>query len=240
MPRNTGVSGRSTMRFNFFKPSERTMALCFSGVQMGLRTSLILIFPVSAILPNFLLRQTAQLGDLRLVSQLLEGVNRRLDDIVGIVRADRLRQHVRNPDGLNDRANGPARDYAGAFGRGFQQHLAAAEGPEHRMPDGGLEHVDLAQIFLRRLDALLDRGRNFLGLAGAETDDLGARIADDDQSRKAQVFAALDDLGDAIDRDDLLFEIQVIRLEPLLTCRCHQNSSPASRAASARAFTRPW
>ena len=34
------------------------------------------------------------------------------------------------------------------------------------------------------------------------------RIADDDQSRKAQVLAALDDFGDAIDRDHLLLEVQ--------------------------------
>src|SRR5262249_59990146 len=38
------------------------------------------------------------------------------------------------------------------------------------------------------------------------------------------------DLGDAVDRDHPLLELTV----------CHQSSSPASRAPSARPATRPW
>ena len=34
MPRNAGVSGRSTIWFIFFSPSARTITLCFSGVQI--------------------------------------------------------------------------------------------------------------------------------------------------------------------------------------------------------------
>ena len=75
------------------------------------------------------------------------------------------------------------------------------------------ENVYLAQILLRRLDTLLDRGGHFLGFAGAEADDLRARIADHDQRRKAQVLAALDHFGDAVDRDHLLFQVQVVGLD---------------------------
>jgi len=43
MPRNTGVSGRTTVRFMVFNPKDRTIDLCFSGQQMGLPINLILI-----------------------------------------------------------------------------------------------------------------------------------------------------------------------------------------------------
>ena len=91
------------------------------------------------------------------------------------------------------------------------------------MQNGGFEHVDLAQILLRRFDALLDRGRNFLGLAGAEADDLRAGIANDDQSRKAQVLAALDHFGDAIDRDHLLLEVQGVGVDPFRRGCCRHD-----------------
>ena len=42
MPRKTGESGRSTTWLTFRNPRPFTTRLCFSGVQMGLRTSLIL------------------------------------------------------------------------------------------------------------------------------------------------------------------------------------------------------
>ena len=43
IPRNDGVSGRSTTWLIFLRPRLRTITLCFSGVQIGLLTSLILI-----------------------------------------------------------------------------------------------------------------------------------------------------------------------------------------------------
>jgi hypothetical protein len=47
MPRNAASSGRTTMRFIFFNPSDRTIALCFSGQQIGLPISLILMVPTA-------------------------------------------------------------------------------------------------------------------------------------------------------------------------------------------------
>jgi hypothetical protein len=66
-------------------------------------------------------------------------------------------------------------------------------------------------VLLRDLDALLDGGRNFLGLAGAEAHLAGA-VADDDQRAEAEVLTALDDLGDAIDVDDLVDHPAVVAL----------------------------
>ena len=61
--------------------------------------------------------------------------------------------------------------------------------------------------FLRALDALLDRQRHLVGLAVADADDF-AFVADDDERREREAPAALDDLGDAVDLDDALLEVQ--------------------------------
>ena len=66
------------------------------------------------------------------------------------------------------------------------------------------------QVLLRRLDALLDRRRHFLGLADAEADHAVA-VADDDQGAEAQVLAALDDLRHAVDRDDGVLDVELRR-----------------------------
>src|SRR6185503_20438870 len=81
MPRKAGVSGRSTTRFIFFSPSARTITLCFSGVQIGLRMSLILIIPGIRLshLPGF---QAPQLGDLFFVTQLLQCVDSSFHHVV--------------------------------------------------------------------------------------------------------------------------------------------------------------
>src|SRR5258708_6619777 len=51
IPRKPGESGRSTIWLSFLRPSARTITLCFSGVQMVLRTSLIRIVPAIIALP---------------------------------------------------------------------------------------------------------------------------------------------------------------------------------------------
>src|ERR1700736_5881482 len=210
MPRNAGVSGRTTTRFMVFSPSDRTMALCFSGQQMVLPTSLILIqFALSLVILHYLLQtQSSHFGYLGLVAQLLQRIDGRLPNVGGVVRANRFGQHVRYSDRLNHGSNRAARDHAGAFRSGLEQHQAAAETSQYSVQNSGLENVDLAQILFRRLDALLDRGGNFLGLTRAEAYDLVARGAVDHERGKAQIFAALHHFGDAVDRNHLLFQVQ--------------------------------
>src|SRR5712691_1590533 len=52
IPRNPGVSGRSTTWLILRSPRLRTITLCFSGVQIGLRTSLILILESMITTPS--------------------------------------------------------------------------------------------------------------------------------------------------------------------------------------------
>jgi hypothetical protein len=90
------------------------------------------------------------------------------------------------------------------------------------------------QVLASLLGALLDRQGHLLGLAVAEADAAGA-VADHHERGEREPTAALDDLGHAVDVDDArLAQLQVV------VVRCHQNSSPASRAASASAAMRPW
>ena len=96
-------------------------------------------------------------------------------------------------------------------GAGFSSTLPGAEAC--RRTGCGIvvpaqRHAD--QVLLRRLDALLDRRRHFLRLADAEADHAVA-VADDDQRAEAQVLAALDDLGDAVDRHDRVLDVELRR-----------------------------
>src|SRR5947209_19957313 len=100
MPRNTGVSGRSTIRFIFFSPSERTILLCFSGVQMTLRTSLIFIVPgILGALFDWRF-EAAEVRNLVLVAKLFERIDCCLHNVVRVVRAERFGENVRDSDGL--------------------------------------------------------------------------------------------------------------------------------------------
>ena len=83
--------------------------------------------------------------------------------------------------------------------------------------------VDLEQVLLGRLDALADRLRNFLGLARTVADHALAGIADDHQRGERHVLAALDHLGDAIDRDHLVLQVEPVRVE-LFLHHCHMLS----------------
>jgi hypothetical protein len=89
MPRNAGVSGRTTTRFIVFSPNDRTIDLCFSGQQMVLPISLILIqLDLSFVILNLIQAKAAHFRYLGLVAQLLERVDGRLHHIVRIVGAD--------------------------------------------------------------------------------------------------------------------------------------------------------
>jgi hypothetical protein len=78
-----------------------------------------------------------------------------------------------------------------------------AVAPDDGVHDRLLDHRDGEEVLLGLLDALLDRGGDLLGLAVADADGALA-VTDDDERGEGEPPAALDDLGDAVDRDDLL------------------------------------
>ena len=63
------------------------------------------------------------------------------------------------------------------------------------------------KVLLRTLHALLDRKRDLVGLAVADTDNF-AFVADDDERCEGKAPAALDHLGDAVDLHHALLEVE--------------------------------
>ena len=111
------------------------------------------------------------------------------------------------PGELEHRAHAAAGDHAGT-GRGrLQQDAAGAEDAGRLVGDRAAVLGNPEEVLLGALDTLLDRERDLVGLAVADADDI-AFVADDDQGREREAPAALDDLGDAVDLDDALLEIQ--------------------------------
>ncbi len=108
---------------------------------------------------------------------------------------------------LEHRAHATAGDHAGTGRGGLQEDAAGAEDAGRLMGDRAAVLGNPEEILLGALDALLDRERHLVGLAVADADDF-ALVADDDERGEGEAAAALDDLGDAVDLDDPLLEVQ--------------------------------
>ena len=186
-------------------------------------------------------RQAAQLRDLLGLAQLLQRVDRRLDEVDRVLRAEALREDVVEAGELEHRADAAAGDDAGT-GRGrLEQHAAGAVDAERRVRDGRAVLGHAEEVLLGLLDALLDRQRDLAGLAVADADDV-ALVTHHDQRGEREATAALDDLRDAVDLDDPLLQVHADgadRAVDALMLLAH-TASPPSRTPSAKAFTRPW
>ena len=206
-------------------------------------------------------------------SRPLQRRDRRVHDVDGVVRAERLAQHVVDAGALEHGAHRTTGDDAGTGAGRTQQHDAGSLLALDGVRDRALDARDLEEVLLGLLDTLGDRGGHLLGLAVADADGAVA-VADHDERGEAEATAALDDLGDAVDRDDALdvrgllgraasavvttvaAVVATARLRDAgsqpsdvlfpvddfvaAVRRTHQKSSPAPRAPSASAATRPW
>ena len=191
-------------------------------------------------------RQAAQLRDLLRLAQVLQPGDRRLDEVDRVLRAERLGEDVVDPGQLEHRAHAAAGDHAGT-GRGrLEEHAPGAEDAGRLVGDRRAVAGHAEEVLLRALDALLDRQRDLVGLAVAVADD-AVLVTHDDERGEREAPAALDHLGDAVDLDDALLQVEAggrngsiggghgsFEGSGLRTVR------PPSRAPSARAATRPW
>ncbi len=141
------------------------------------------------------------------ILQVQQRRERGLDYVVRIGSADGLGQHVLNPHHLHHLAHGPAGNHAGAFRCGFQQHLGRPKVPGDLVRNAGALQVELDQVLLGLLDALLDGHGHFASFAHAEPG-MALLVAHHHERRKAEVLAAFDDLGDAVDGHDIVFQIR--------------------------------
>src|SRR5215510_1849052 len=190
----------------------------------------------------------------------LERVEGRPHHVVGVGRAQRLRHHVLHAQRLEHRAHRTAGDDAGTSRRGPEIDLAGAVAAGDVMMQGATlaqRHAD--EPALGGVRRLADGLRHLARLAVAEPDP-ALRVADHDEGGEAEAASTLHHLGDAVDVDELVgeFAVALFPFAALAWFTCHivvpfvvpahpgryrfqvQKLSPPSRAASARASTRPW
>jgi len=109
--------------------------------------------------------------------QPLERIESRLNHVVRIGGANRLRQHILHTSRRHHRPYRASRNHARAFRSRLQQHASRPIASKHQMRNRGLGQVDPHQVLLGGLNSLADGLRNFFRLARSVTYDRGAGIA---------------------------------------------------------------
>src|SRR5215469_512625 len=222
MPRIEGVSSRSTIWFSRVKPRPLMTSLCFSGVAIFERKycSLILalVSAMTKLLLQFFFSFATQRGDIGLAAKLCESVEGGLDNVVRILGTNGLGQHVLNAGRGHHRTHRSSSDHSGTLRSRLEHHLSRAVVSQHLVRNRGLRQVDLHEVLLRGFDSLANGLRNLLGLTRPVAHDALGWVADDDQCRERHVLATLDDLGDAVDGDHLVLQVEPVRVDLLLCC----------------------
>src|SRR5690606_14280461 len=93
-------------------------------------------------------------GDGTGLLELLKRLDRRVDDVDRVRRAERLRQHVVDAGALEHGAHGTTGDDTGTGGRRTQQHDTGGGLTLHGVRDGRADARDTEEVLLRLLDAL--------------------------------------------------------------------------------------
>src|SRR5215212_7347330 len=88
------------------------------------------------------------------------------------------------------------------------------------MRDGRVGRRDTNNVSLSRLDTFANSFRHFAGLAHAHTD-MALAIAHNYHCAETKASATLDHLGDAVDLNDALFQLKIVRVNAFL---CHNSS----------------
>src|SRR3982075_2361830 len=225
MPRTSGVSTSSRLRWRWFSPSPISVPRWSSVRPMWLPVWVILIVLPSAIayslsrrLGGGLVAAAQQVADLLAAAggdharrvELLQRLERRLDHVVRVGRADRFGDDVPDAERLEHGAHRAAGDDAGAGRGGAQGHFAGAEAAlDVVMQRAAIAQRHPDQPALGGFGRLADRLRHLARLAGAMTD-AAALVADDDDRREGEAPAALPPLRDAIDGDQLVGQFVVL------------------------------
>src|SRR5947207_3093495 len=147
----------------------------------------------------------ALLGHAPLRGEVQQRVERGADHVVGIGRAQAFCEDVAHARALEYGAHRTSRDHAGSRRGGLQQHPARAVVPDDLVRDSAAGERHLHHPPARGLDRLAHRLAHLVGLPGRDPDP-SLPIADRDERVEPEAPAALDDLGDAVDRDHVLDE----------------------------------
>src|SRR3954447_23556033 len=147
--------------------------------------------------------QTAAGRDLLGADEVLQRLHGRVDDVDRVGGPEALREHVVDTGALEHGAHRTAGDDTGTGAGRLQEHHAGRCLTLHRVRDGAGDARHLVEVLLGLFDTLGDRRGHLLGLAVADTHGAVA-VAHHDQRGEAEAPAALDDLGDTVDRYDTL------------------------------------
>src|SRR5438128_4871817 len=175
---------------------------------MMLLTSVILrLLATGGLLPVTLGRLPSRVVRPLQPLEAAEGIDGRLEDIVRIVCAERLGQDVLHPGRLEHGPNGPARDDPGALRGGAQENARRPEVTRDLAGNRRVLERHEDQILLGVLDRLPDRLGHLAGLAQSHAH-VSPPIPHHDQRGEGESPATLDHLGDPVDGDHPVRQVQ--------------------------------
>src|SRR2546428_7465523 len=178
----------------------------------------------------------ALLGHAPLGSQVLQRVDRRAHHVVRVGRAQALRENIPHARALQPRAHRAARDHPGSRGGGLEEDAACAVVPHDLVWDRAAGERNLHHASARGLDGLAHSFAHFVGLAGRDPNP-SLPVAHRDKRVEPEPSAALDDFGDAVDRDHV-FE-QAVAFALTLAPVAALAAPPAAAAATPAAPPAP-
>src|SRR5438046_8024230 len=181
----------------------------------------------------------ALLGDTSRRGEMLERVQRGPNHVVRVGGAEALGEDVAHAGALQDGAHRPARDDASSGCGGFQKHAPRPVVPDDLMGDGRPRERDLHHPAAGGFDGLAHRLAHLVRLAGGDPN-APLPVAYRDQRVEAEAPAALHDLRDAVDGDDVLDEpvtlpLPLARVAPLAAASATSTSASPTASASAPA-----
>src|SRR5579885_38603 len=167
----------------------------------------------------------------------LQAVKRRPHHIVGVRRAQGLRDDVGDAHGFEHRAHRAAGDNPRAGRRRAENNAArAVMALDIVMQRAAFAQRDPHHGALGGLGRLADRFRHLARLAVAVAD-AALLVADDDERREREALAALHHLGDAVDVDELVDDTAGVALLALTLAALAAAAAAATPFAALTALT---
>src|SRR5436309_4418064 len=196
--------------------------------------------PLSRPVVDRLDLDAALFGHPPLRGQVLQRVDRRAHHVVGVGRAEALRENIAHARALENGPHRAACDHAGPRRGGFQEHASRAVVPHDLVRDRAACERHFHHAPARGFHGFAHRLAHFVGLAGRDADP-SLSIADGDQRVEPEAPAPLDDLGDAVDRDHVLDETVAfaLALTAVAALTAASPAPPATATASAASPTSP-
>src|SRR6266576_588573 len=248
MPRSDGRSCFTTTAWWCFKPSASSVRRSNAGRPIPERTCKIRSSPLpgggsgrsrpglrlryfrvggSLAMGHFLARpvrdrlelDAALLGDPPRRREVLEPIQRGPHHVVRVGGAEALGEDVAHAGALEHRAHGATGDHAGSGRGGLEQHAPGTVVTDDLMRDRRARERDLDQAAAGSFDGLAHRLAHFVRFAGGDPD-ASLPVAHCHERVEAEAPAALHDLRDAVDGNDVLDEpvalaLTLARVAPL-------------------------